>query len=214
MLVDKARLLLVIVKLRQERVGLGLAHAVDVVGHEAIDVERLLAGLGVDAHHRMRPGRRVGRRAAAADGDVIADLVAVGGAQAVDPRFHRRGQRVVSRVLIGKERVAAGLRHFDAVEHGAGDRVLGVAKVGMEEHLAVGQRADRLAVLADVRDQHDRGMSLRRAARRMRQGQRPEYLGITRLVVLAQLLPAHQQHRMVVPRLAQGRRCCGGDRPA
>jgi hypothetical protein len=73
-----------------------------------------------------------------------------------------------------------------------------VALIGVEMHLTVGQGADRLAVFADIRDQHHRrviahellGVDHRR---------RPKLFREANLVLLSQLLTAQQNHEVLVP---------------
>ena len=78
--------------------------------------------------------------------------------------------------------------------------------VVMEHHLAVRQRADRLAVLADVRDHQDSRQDLVEARREelRRAADVSEVAEIRRdaqQVFLRQLLAAHDEHDMVEPDL-------------
>ena len=80
-----------------------------------------------------------------------------------------------------------------------------VALVGVEPHLAVPERADRLAVLVDMIGDHhhvvpvDR-LDLDRALRRRHAlGDRAEMGGEPALIVLGQLLVAEHQHGVLVP---------------
>ena len=68
----------------------------------------------------------------------------------------------------------------------------------MKMHLAVGQRADQLAVLADVRDQHDGGMAADEL-RGVNLGWRPEFFREADLVLLAQVLVAQENDQVLVP---------------
>ena len=86
--------------------------------------------------------------------------------------------------------------------------------VGCGYHFAVGQRADRLAVLADVRDQHDGGMlgaecstgsDLCRRAKRLRKAH---------LSVFVEHLVAQQDHQMPVPDVEELLLACFVDRIA
>jgi hypothetical protein len=73
-----------------------------------------------------------------------------------------------------------------------------VALVGVEVHLPVRQGADRLAVLADVRDQHDRGVAAHELLG-VDHSRRPEHFRETDLIPFAQLLVAQQDDEMPVP---------------
>ena len=81
-----------------------------------------------------------------------------------------------------------------------------VALVGVEPHLAVSERAERLAVGIDVVADHHHVVPVRRVGRalgaRLRRhplGDRAEMGGEPALVVFAKVLIAEQQHRMLVP---------------
>src|SRR5262249_2122909 len=65
-------------------------------------------------------------------------------------------------------------------------------------HFAVGQRAYRLALLANVGDQHHRGMAAHELLG-MNDCRRPEPPGKTHLVVLAQRLIAQKNDEVLVP---------------
>src|SRR5262245_12239479 len=73
-----------------------------------------------------------------------------------------------------------------------------MALVGVEMHLAVGQGADRLAVLADIGDQHHRGV-IAHELLGVDHRRRPELLCEANLVVLAQLLSAQQNDQVLMP---------------
>ncbi len=74
-----------------------------------------------------------------------------------------------------------------------------MALIGVEMHLAVGQRADRLAVLADVRNEHHgRMLDAERATGGDLRG-RTERLGEAHLRVLVERLVAQQDHQMLMP---------------
>ncbi len=107
-------------------------------------------------------------------------------------------QGFVRLVPVGEQRVAARARHFERIEHRGHGRPLLVALVGVEVHLAVRQGADRLAVLADVRDQHDGGVAAHELLG-VDHGGRPEHFREADLILLAQLLIAQQDHEMLVP---------------
>ena len=74
-----------------------------------------------------------------------------------------------------------------------------MALVGVELHLAVRQGADRLAVFADVGDQHHCRMLRADELRRVDFRRRAEALGEADLIVLGQRLVAQQDDQMLVP---------------
>ena len=128
------------------------------------------------------------------------------------------GQRLVGCVHVEKMRVAADAGDFDGIEKRALGRFLDVAHVGMELHFAVGQRADRLAVLADVRHQHDFGMLHIGGFGAHRGGARPalqraEALSQAHLILFAQDLIAEQDDEMVAPSGGDAREGLVVDRP-
>ncbi len=71
----------------------------------------------------------------------------------------------------------------------------------MEVHLAVGERADRLAVFADIGDEHYRGMAAYEL-RRMNLGRWAEHLGEANLVLFGEMLIAQQDDEVLVPDVA------------
>jgi hypothetical protein len=71
-------------------------------------------------------------------------------------------------------------------------------------HLAVGQGADRLAVLSDIRDQHHRGM-IAHELLGVDYRRRSKLLGETDFVLLAQLLVAQEDHEVLVPGVPNSR---------
>ncbi len=68
----------------------------------------------------------------------------------------------------------------------------------MEVHLAVGQSADRLAILADIGDQHHRRIAGREPPR-VAHGERSETFGESDLVLLRELLIAQENDEVLVP---------------
>jgi hypothetical protein len=80
----------------------------------------------------------------------------------------------------------------------------------MEMHLAVGQGADRLAVLADVGDQHHRGVVAHELLG-MDDRRRPEFFREPDLVFLAQILTAQHNDEILVPGVAYLREAAGID---
>ena len=70
--------------------------------------------------------------------------------------------------------------------------------IGMKLHLAVGQRANRLAVLANVRDQHDRGVGAN-VFPGVDHRRRTKALGEADLILLGELLVPQQDHEVLVP---------------
>jgi hypothetical protein len=73
-----------------------------------------------------------------------------------------------------------------------------MALIGVELHLAVRQRADRLAVLAHVGDQHHRRMRAHELFG-MDLGRRAEAFSKPNLIVFGQLLAAQQDDQMLMP---------------
>src|SRR5215510_10151122 len=71
--------------------------------------------------------------------------------------------------------------------------------VGVEMHLAVRECADRLAVLADVRDEHHGGMLDAEGAAGGDWCRRAEHLGKAHLRVLIERLVAQQDHQILMP---------------
>ena len=70
--------------------------------------------------------------------------------------------------------------------------------VGMEMHLAIGQGADRLAVLTDIGDQHHRRVAAHELLGVNLRG-RAEFCRETDLILLGQLLIAQQNEEVLVP---------------
>ena len=81
-----------------------------------------------------------------------------------------------------------------------------MALVGVELHFAVGQRADGLAVLANVGDQHHRGMAVHELPG-VDDGKRTETLGKADLILLAQVLVAQEDDEALVPCRQNLRKC-------
>ena len=73
----------------------------------------------------------------------------------------RRIQALVGGVTAGKQRVAAIGRNLHGIQQGRVMRDLRMQHVVMKHHLAIRQGADRLTVLADVRNHHDVGQEAR-----------------------------------------------------
>ncbi len=160
MLVDEFPLLGMIEDLVEQRRALLLWHVEDADRHQPIDVDRLLAGVLVGAEHRMHAfSENLGAFAVAALGRAV--IVVVQRLAAFEPLADRRIERVIGGIAAGKQGVSAGRGNLDRIEQSPLARHLDVDHVVMEHHLAVGQRADRLAVLADVGDQHDAGQQAR-----------------------------------------------------
>ena len=139
-------------------------------------------------------------------------IVGVERLAAVDAPFDLVRQGFVRLVAVGEQRVAARARHLERIEHRGHGRPLLVALVGVEVHLAVRQGADRLAVLADVRDQHDGGVTAHELLG-VDHGRRPEHFREADLILLAQLLIAQQDHEMLVPGVPDLRADVFIDRP-
>jgi len=101
--------------------------------------------------------------------------------------------------------VAALGGDLDAVEECRAVGTLAIALVGVEPHLAVPQRAERLPFGTDAIADHHHLVPFRRvvalgACRRLdARGDRSEVGGEAALVGLGQVLAAEHQHRMGVP---------------
>ena len=197
MLVDEARLLLMIEQRLQDRVAFRAGQAFDLARHQAVDVERLAARRRMRAHRRM-PGRCPGIVVVRAARRRVL-VVGVERTPAGEALLDVLGQGLVGRVGIGEQGVAALSRDLDGIEHGRLGRNRLVALIGVELHLAVRQRADRLPVLADVRNQHHGGMLDAEAAAGGHRRRRTEHLGKAHLRVLVQRLVAQQDHQILVP---------------
>src|SRR5260370_41031622 len=65
---------------------------------------------------------------------------------ALEPVAERRIERVIGGIAAGEQRIAAGRGNLDRIEQRRLARYVGMDHVVMEHHLAVWQRADRLAV--------------------------------------------------------------------
>ena len=118
-------------------------------------------------------------------------------------------QRVVGGVTAGEQGVAAGRGNFHGVEQRRLARYFGVDHVVMKHHLAVGQRADRLAVFADVRDQHDAGQHARIALgkifrRPVQLAKLAEIPGHPNEIFLRQALAGKNDHEVIEPGLVNG----------
>ena len=193
----------------QDFVAFRFRQAVDPHRHQPVDIERRPAARRVgDADRVGAAVDRLRLRAlalAAVVDDVIVEVVR---GPAPDPLPDPFGQRLVSEIVVGEFCVAALARHLDRVQGGAaiGHRL--EDRVVVEKHLAVRQRADRLAVDADVGDQHhrvvDRGRVLRPLALGPGAGaDAAERRGEAELLFLGEAGRAEQQHDVVAPRRPQ-----------
>ena len=106
---------------------------VDEVGGEAADVQHLLAGFGVGAHHRVLGGRMLlGERAALLGRHHRAEgvLDAVAGEERIDLGLDLVGQVPVGLHHVDPDGVAAHRRALDAAQHAAHGRILAPQAVG------------------------------------------------------------------------------------
>ena len=206
-------ILLDMVEQRVEQLGtLPGVHPLDRPGHQPVDVERLAAGDGMLAHHRLPEMRLLGKIDLGFVDRARQRFVVVGidSFPALDARFQFRRQRVVGLVHVEKERVAAARGNLDGVEERALGRLFEITIIGVEIHFAVGQRADELAVLADVGHQHrevamlDTGFV---AGRRwpVARFQNTEMFCEADLLVLGQFLISEHDHEVPMPGVEDGR---------
>ena len=199
--IDELRLLHMVEDGFQNGRRLFVRHALDADGHQAVHIERLAAALVVGAHDGV-VGFAEGLGALAIallHGAVVVEML---GPLAVHLGAQGRVQRVPGRIAAGEERIAAMGGDLDRIEHGRRIGIGGVDHVVVEHHLAIGQRADGLAILADVRDQHDVGQDLVEARREIfgrtaHVADGAEIAGHAQQVFLRQLLPAKHDHGML-----------------
>ena len=149
------------------------------------------------ANHRVparRPGIVIARTA---QGRIRG--IGVERTPARDPPLEIFRQRLVRAVSIGEQRVATLARHLDRIEQRrlGGDFLM--ALIGVEVHFPVGQGADRLPILADVRDQHHGRMLYAERTTGCDPRRRAECLGKPHLGILIEGLVAEQDHQMLVP---------------
>ncbi len=202
-LVDEIPLLGVVEHGVEQRAALFLRHVDDAGRHQPVDVDRLAAGVLIGAEHRVDAlAERLGAFAVTLPGRAI--VVVMDGLAAAELVAHRGIERVVGGIAAREQRIAAGVGNFDRVKHGRLVRHLGVDHVVVEHHLAVGQRSDRLAVLADVRNEHDPrqeprialGEELRRPTRHAHLA---EIAGDADQVFLLELLVRENDHEVIEP---------------
>ena len=154
MLVDKLPLLGVVEHGSEQRVALFLRHVDDADRHQPVDVDRLALRVLIGAEHRVDAlAERFGAFVITLQCRAV--VVVMDGLASAELVAHRGIERVVGGIAAREQRIAAGVGNFDRVEHGPLIGRLGVDHVVVEHHLAVRQRADRLAVLANVRNEHD-----------------------------------------------------------
>ena len=201
MLVDEFAALLVVEQYSEQLVALLRGQAFDPYRHQAVDVKRLASSRGMRAHHRMRIGGHARRGPCAALHGRRFIVVGIERLAAVDVPLDLGRQGFIRRVTVGEQCVAARARHLERVQHRGHRRALLVALIGMKMHLAVGQGADRLPVLADVGDQHHRGVVAHELLG-MDHRRRPELFRETNLVLLAQILTAQHNDEVLVPSVA------------
>src|SRR5262245_53190760 len=94
-------------------------------------------------------------------------IVVVHGLAAFEPIADRGIERLIGGIAAREQGVAAGGRNFDGIKQRRLAWDFGMDHVVMEHYLAVGQAADRLAVLADVGYQHEPGQQARIALRKI-----------------------------------------------
>ena len=192
-------------QLVEQRRAFLLRQALDRRGQHPADVERGAARLLMGDDHRVgRPRRVVGDREPLLEGgrDVAAGIEAVRRAQAGDPFLRRRREGLVGAVHVGEQRMPAHRGDGERVQHRVAVGALVIRAVGVEIHLAFGQRPDRLAVLPGVGDHHDRavadafagGLAVDGAV-----GQVAEQPGEADLVGLRHVLAGEDQHLAVEP---------------
>src|SRR3989440_6002831 len=159
-LVDKLLPLGVVEYGLEQRSALFPRHVDDADGHQPVDVDRLAVGVLVGAEYRVDAlAERLGALAVALQGRAI--VVVMDGLASAEPAANRGIERVVGGIAARKQRMAAAVGNFDRVKQGRLVGHFGVDHVVVEHHLAVRQGSDRLAVLADVRDEHDPGQEPR-----------------------------------------------------
>jgi hypothetical protein len=152
--VDKIVFLGVLEHVVEQRLALGLRQVDDADGHEPVDVDGLAPGVLVGAKHRVHAlGEGGGAAAVALLGRAV--IVVVRRVAAFELAADRVIERVVGRVAAGEQGIAPRRRDLDRIKQRRLARHLGVDHVVVEHHLAVRQCPDRLAILADVGDQHD-----------------------------------------------------------
>ena len=141
--------------------ALGLGPALETHRVGAVEIERLLAGVGMGADHRMPGFQRLfpveadcGHRAlefgelSGPPGLRIADLRAGEAPEPGKRRLHAVRERVIGELGVGEQRVAAVRRRLDGVEQGAERRLLQIGGVGMPEAAEI----EGLLRLLDDRD--------------------------------------------------------------
>jgi hypothetical protein len=204
-LVDEFLLLGVVEHGVEKLLGFVLRDAFDAHAHQAIDIDGLAVGVFIGAEHRMLArAERFGALAVALLGRAV--VVVVDGEAAFEPVADLWIERLVGGVAAREQGVAASRRNLDGVQQRCLVRHLRMDHVVVEHHLAVGQGADRLAVLADVRDQHDAGQDLRIAFREefwwpARHALFAEIAGDADQILLRQLLLREDDDDVVEPRL-------------
>src|SRR5712691_4281338 len=204
-LVDKLPLLGVVEHGVEQRVALFLRHVDDADRHQPVDVDRLAVGVLIGAEHRVDAlAEGFGAFAIALLGRAI--VVVMDGLAAAELVARRGIERVVGGIAAREQRIAAGVGNFDRVKQGRLVGHLGVDHVVVEHHLAVRQRSDRLAVLADVRNEHDPGQEPRIAlweesCRSTRHAHLAEIAGDADEVFLLELLIRENDHEVIEPGL-------------
>src|SRR5260370_10971922 len=175
------------------------------------DVERRAAGLGMGAHQRMRAlGLQVARLAdlggdlvvagvaalpRRADRTVAAQRLAIAdipGLDSLEQLFHRIGQRLVSEIHIGKQRIAGGIGGFLGIEYG---RLRGLR---IEHLVGVPDLAERSGVALFLDDFEDLGMFVH-AFHEGVMVDLAETLGKDDLLLWRDVLPAEKHHQMLEP---------------
>ncbi len=82
-------------------------------------------------------------------------LVDLHGLFTIEPSFHVLGQLFRSGITIRKQGIAAPARQFHRIKHGRLRWIFKIGRISVECHLAVRKRADWLAILANIGNQHD-----------------------------------------------------------
>src|SRR6516162_4900196 len=153
MLEDVVAPLADLVKLIEDRVALGLAHALDARRHQAVDEQRLSTGVGMSDEDRMivvRDARDIARGTGLLGAIIFVDVQRL---LALELVFKHCRNGIVSLVHIGEHGVAAARRQLQRIEERVFVRLRRIAGIDVEPELALAEGADRLAVDLDVADQ-------------------------------------------------------------
>jgi len=169
------------------------------------------SSFGMDGHERVQRARRgawiVARRDAGADVAAAVVGAVVLDAQRPHALAHVLGQCVPPAVHRAEVRIATTRRDLERVEGARLGRVGQVGHVGVPDRLAGAETADGRAVLDDVRNDIDLRMAFDEPAAVLLDRcmvERPEPAAERDQVVVRELLAAHQDNRVIEPRLIEG----------